>query len=227
MALTLDEAATMLGVSSSTVQRWSRQGLLGARMPTGEFTFDAHELRRWARNNGLTLKPLGGLKAAVPIKKVDPKLPFVAALERGAIFRGLPGQDPVAVLSALVGEVPLTENRDRVDLKSQLLRREAMSTTGLGHGVALPHPRTPSARFAQEPRVFLALLDQAIDWNAIDGEPVHSVFLLLSPDPTRHLTILSRVAFLLRDADFCSMLARKVEDDVLLTKMAATEATCR
>ena len=61
---------------------------------------------------------------------------------------------------------------------SELLKREGLGSTGMGNGVAIPH-----ARFAAIARPFgmIARLKQPIDFDAIDGQPVDIVFLLLLP----------------------------------------------
>ena len=64
------------------------------------------------------------------------------------------------------------------DIVSALLKREALGSTGMGNGVALPH-----ARFAtlDKPFGMIARLKQPIQFDAIDGQPVDIVFVLLSP----------------------------------------------
>ncbi len=79
-----------------------------------------------------------------------------------------------------------------------LTQREALGSTGLGGGVAIPH-----ARFAELKRPFgmLIRLRKAIDFDAIDGQPVDVVFMLLLPgEQTGHgLNALANVARALRD----------------------------
>ncbi len=64
------------------------------------------------------------------------------------------------------------------EIVSELLKREALGSTGMGDGVAIPH-----ARFAllEKPVGVLAKLRQPIDFDAVDGKPVDLVFLLLLP----------------------------------------------
>jgi PTS system nitrogen regulatory IIA component len=60
----------------------------------------------------------------------------------------------------------------------QLLKREDLGSTGIGHGVAIPHARLPEL---QRPHGLLAKLRQPMEFDAIDGQPVDIVFLLLLP----------------------------------------------
>ncbi len=217
MALDLQQAAEMLGVSPATVRRWARQGRLGMLRPSGEFRFEPGELQRWARNQGLHLRQarVGAPAEATTAVGDDGHGPLGAALGRGAVLHQVPGVSPDEVLSNLVELAPLEEAVDRLGLLSQLQAREHMASTALGHGVALPHPRVPSTAFVHEPMLVVGMLENPVAWRALDGEPVHAVLLLLNPSPQEHLAILSRVAYLLRQDSFQKAMQKAAEADVL------------
>src|SRR5499426_4273065 len=84
-----------------------------------------------------------------------------------------------------------------------LQQREKLGSTGIGNGIAIPHGKLPKLE-----RLFglFARLDRSIDFEALDGQPVDLVFLLLAPEPAGadHLKALARVARLLRDPDIAS-----------------------
>jgi PTS system nitrogen regulatory IIA component len=201
MPLDLHQAALKLGVSPATVQRWARQGRLGLQRPSGEFLFEERELQSWARNQGLRIR--NELKKSQNQIALQDK-PLSAALAKGAILHQVPGHTPGEVLASLVELSPVTEDRNRTELLQQLIDREAMASTGLSAGVALPHPRTPSDSFTDTPLVVIAMLEQSVDWLALDGEFVHTAILLLSPTPNQHLQILSRMALVLRNDEVIS-----------------------
>jgi PTS system nitrogen regulatory IIA component len=83
-------------------------------------------------------------------------------------------------------------------ISTELFKREDLGSTGTGGGVAIPHARMPEIN---APFGLLLRLDRAISFDAIDGQPVDIVFLLLLPAaPTGHeLTALASVARKLRD----------------------------
>jgi len=221
MPLDLQQAAKMLGVSPATVRRWARQGRLGVMRPSGEFHFEEAELGRWARNQGLSV---GVSKSAATALPVDPETqPLVAAVSRGHILHRVPGVSAGEVLSNLVELAPLDESCNRLALLEQLQARETLASTALGHGVSLPHPRTPSKTFVQKPMVVLAMLDGVADWKALDKEPVHTAILLLSPSPKEHLVVLSRIAYLLRVSDFVDALRSHASAEDLMGLMAKLE----
>jgi nitrogen PTS system EIIA component len=107
-----------------------------------------------------------------------------------------------------------------------LLERERLGTTGIGHGTAIPHGRMPD--LPQLYAVF-ARLEKPIDFEAIDGEPVDLIFLLLTPASSGadHLKALARISRLLRDKAVCEKLRGTDSADALyalLTDRAASHA---
>lgn len=88
-----------------------------------------------------------------------------------------------------------------------LVERERLGTTGLGHGIAIPH-----ARLANIKRlcVVFARLTKPVNFEAIDAQPVDLMFLVLSPESAGadHLKALARLSRLLHDASLC----RKLRD---------------
>ncbi len=100
----------------------------------------------------------------------------------------------------------LTEllTRGREDVKPKkvfqiLVDRERLGSTGIGHGVALPHGRVEGLERALGAFV---VLDEALDYDALDGEPVRLAFGLLVPAEAteEHLRILARLARLFNDS---------------------------
>ena len=87
------------------------------------------------------------------------------------------------------------------------MQREKLGSTAVGNGIAIPHGKLPKLD-----KLFglFARLDRPIDFEALDGQPVDLIFLLLAPEGAGadHLKALARVARLLRDPD----IARKLRD---------------
>jgi fructose-specific phosphotransferase system IIA component len=94
-------------------------------------------------------------------------------------------------------ETKIVRNRNIVS--EMLRRREALGSTGIGHGIAIPHGRSTAI-----PDVIIAFgrSDKGIDWEAIDGKPVHLIFLVLAPPQeqnNRYLPILGGLVEMLND----------------------------
>ncbi|MCH7930022.1 MAG: PTS IIA-like nitrogen regulatory protein PtsN [Proteobacteria bacterium] len=86
-----------------------------------------------------------------------------------------------------------------------LLERERLGTTGVGLGIAIPH-----GKMADLDRLYgvFARLNNPVDFDAVDDQPVDLIFLLLAPESAGadHLKALARVSRLLRDQSVCEKL---------------------
>ena len=107
-----------------------------------------------------------------------------------------------------------------------LLERERLGTTGVGNGIAIPHGKLPDIK---ELFGLFARLDDPVDFDAIDEQPVDLVFLLLAPEGAGadHLKALARVSRLLRDKSVCEKLRGADQTDAiyaLLTDTAKSHA---
>ena len=105
-----------------------------------------------------------------------------------------------------------------------LLQREKLGSTGVGSGIAIPHGKMPKLN-----KLFglFARLERPIDFEALDGQPVDLVFLLLAPEGAGadHLKALARVARLLRDADVALKLRQSRDADALYAVLALPSAS--
>ena len=90
----------------------------------------------------------------------------------------------------------------RSDLLGDVLERERIASTGLGHGVALPHPRKPRPDLFRDPVLSVLFPVRPLDWAAVDRVAVFAVLLLVSPSPNVHLQMLPRIAYVLRSPEF-------------------------
>ena len=135
-------------------------------------------------------------------------------MERGGIFYDVGGDQREAVLRSAVELIPNINPSD-VDLVYEtLLEREILASTGIGHGIALPHPRS-SLRLLDMPQITTCYLSQSVDFEAVDGQPVSVLMVLLSRSTKQHVTMLSKLSFHLRDAGFRNfLLTRPTKTDI-------------
>jgi PTS system nitrogen regulatory IIA component len=137
----------------------------------------------------------------------------------GGIHYRVAGTDKASVLSAVVDLMRLPDEVDRKFLLQVLLVRESLGSTGVGDGIAIPHVRNPIVMYIPKPTVTLCFLEHQIDFDAIDGKPVNTLFTIVSPTVRSHLHLLSRLAFKLRDDEFRSILARQGSRDEILAAL--------
>jgi len=87
------------------------------------------------------------------------------------------------------------------EIVSILLEREKLGSTGIGDGIAIPHGKAASLR---ELLVAFGRSREGVDFNAMDGRPVHLFFLLMAPENSAglHLKALAKISRMLKDGAF-------------------------
>jgi PTS system nitrogen regulatory IIA component len=217
MQLSVREVAQMLKVSENTVYRWvSRRGLPSQRL-NQQYRFNRSEVIDWATTQRIELD-----RSAIPVAGGG-GAGVAASLERGGIFYGVPGRDKPEVLGAVVSRMPLPSNVSPEMLLRVLLAREALASTGIGEGMAVPHARNPIVLHVERPMVTLCFLERPIDFDSIDGLPVDTLFVLVTPSVRGHLDLLSRLAYALRDPGFRAALERRASREEILAEARRVE----
>ena len=105
-----------------------------------------------------------------------------------------------------------------------LLERERLGTTGVGDGIAIPHGKLPELHRLHG---LFARLDTAVDFDAVDDQPVDLIFLLLAPEGAGadHLKALARIARLLRDVDVAKKLRASRDAQAIYSVLALPPAS--
>ena len=103
-----------------------------------------------------------------------------------------------------------------------VMDREALGSTGIGRGIAVPHAKHASAK---EIVGCLGRSKRGVQFAAIDGEPVYLVFLLISPadQPGPHLKALEHISVVLRDENFSRFLRRAKDKEELVSLLAEAD----
>ena len=115
-----------------------------------------------------------------------------------AVFPALKAKTKKQALQELAQRAAKLTGVDAREILDTLLQRERLGSTGVGRGIAIPHGRVPALHKIV---TMFARLDEAIDFEALDDEPVDLVFLLLAPEHAGadHLKALARISRLLRE----------------------------
>jgi mannitol/fructose-specific phosphotransferase system IIA component (Ntr-type) len=150
---------------------------------------------------------------------------------RNAIIADLVPTDRDAAIAAIVDalvEAGALSPKLRDDFVKAVVRRENRGSTGFGHGVAVPHIKHPAiTRMA----VTIAISRAGVDFNALDRQPVHAIFLLLSPEdqPEEHLDAMEAIFGNLSQETFRRFLkqARTIDEIIALLEEADAKATVR
>jgi len=127
-------------------------------------------------------------------------------LSPDAISLSLRGDSKDAILSEMVGLLG-TDERSAGTLVRILQRRENLGSTGIGRGIAIPHGRS---LVVSRLRLAFARKPEGIDFQAIDGRPVYSLFLIMAPPleiSNQYLPVLGKIAQFAKEPDVPDRLA--------------------
>ena len=221
MELTVKDVANLLTVTEKTIYRWLKNGSLPAYRVSNHYRFNRAELLEWATSRQINVSAdlfREPNNAQVPLHGLW------EALSLGGIHYRVEGHNKESALRSVVGLMRLPQEVDRDFLLQVLLAREALASTAIGDGIAIPHVRNPIVLHVTEPLVCLCFLEKPIDFNSLDGRLVHCLFTLVSPTVKTHLYLLSRLAYALRDKGFRDVIEKQGSREKILSEIARVES---
>jgi PTS system nitrogen regulatory IIA component len=220
MKLTVAQVACALDLPEGKIERWIRQGRIPLARRENICTFDRQILQRWASQHNLHFQP-GGKEEQECQTPAETSL--IEALQKGGVYYEVNGTCPEEVFASAVGQMALISKTEKTRLVEKLVERETLASTGIGKGVAVPHPRDPESLGLQTPLVAACFLSSPIDFEALDGRPVDILFILLSPSVRTHLQLLSKLSYCLRQEAFIAFLKERPAPEALLARLAQME----
>jgi PTS system nitrogen regulatory IIA component len=221
MTLSVFDLSTYLGVNPDTIKRWVRQGKLPVLPKGTDLRFEKKALEKWADLHNIRLN-LSDKKSGEKQNQIGVTLS--QALQNGGIYSDIQGNDVVTVLASCVKKIPQVPDDFKPDLLDRLVERENAFSTGVGNGMAIPHPRQQLS-YLPHPMITVNFLASPVDYNALDGQPVFLLFCILCPSLQYHLHLLSALSFCLRDKDFIRFLKSRPQMDQLVEKTVMLQET--
>ena len=122
-------------------------------------------------------------------------------LSGDSIIVDLKGNTKEEILEELEGAVDESKITDRQKVLEAVLQREEIMSTGIGHGIAIPHGKS---EFVKELGGVLGIKRDGVDFDSLDGKPTFIFFLLVSPMDVSgpHIKALARISRLLKGEEF-------------------------
>ena len=161
---------------------------------------------------------------AEPVPSGTNPMPLTDLIGPDAILPALKVNSKKQVLQELAAKAAALSNQSEQAIVEILQQREKLGSTGVGNGIAIPH-----GKLAKLEKLFglFARLPRPVDFEALDGQPVDLVFLLLAPETAGadHLKALARVARLLRDPDVARKLRESRDAEALYAVLAVPSAS--
>ena len=221
--LLVSDVVQLLHVPEATIYRWIRQGDIPCIVRRGKYYFKQSTLFSWAESKHIHIHE-HLLDRQKNKKEVKPcKFQLIEALKTGNVFNDVPSASIEILFQEVSSRMDLPQTV-KVSLTEQLLQREKISSTGIGNGFAIPHPKTPLGQQINQPIVGTFFLQSPLDFKAPDGLPVTAVFVLLSTDSYHHLQLLSQLVRLLGNSIVNDMLNRSPSLEILVAQFEKTLA---
>jgi PTS system nitrogen regulatory IIA component len=151
-------------------------------------------------------------------------MPLHDLLAARGVLPALKAKNKKQALQELSAKAAEMSGRSEREIFETLLQRERLGSTAIGHGVAIPHGKLPKL----ERLVGLfARMERPIEFDALDGEPVDLIFLLLAPEGAGadHLKALARIARILRDEKQAERLRSARDADALFDLLTTASAS--
>lgn len=211
MDLRIKDLVELLAVPEKSIRQWVKENQIPHHVISHQVRFNRTEINEWILDAKpeLASKLLGLSIAGRPTRLTD-------LLRLGGIHYDLPGRTVEDVFKNALESFRTPEGLSKADLLATLIDREDLMTTAVGRGIAIPHPRNPIITKVEDARVAIFLLKKPADFGALDGRPVHVLFLVLAENPRRHLEVLSKISYLCQIPEFLDRLeTRRPEEEIL------------
>ncbi len=225
MKLELTEIAQCLNLPINTIERWVRQGRMPVRRTGSLCIFKKVVLEKWAIKHNITFslpsRDNTNSKQAETEQEEDNNT-LTAAIKRGG-FHHISGDCVEDILKTASEKVPNLSKKEQSILFDKLIEREQLTSTGIGKGIAIPHPRTPMSDEKKPPVIATFFLNNGIDFKAIDDKPVTIMFVIICPSVQSHLHLLSMISFCVRKDSFVEFINMRPQPEEFYTKISEIE----
>lgn len=230
MDLKIKDVAELLNVSETTIRRWLTDGKIPAYRLNHQYRFSRIEIENWMMK--CKLKSLDSDFLPFSEKQESnssmgmQQFSLYRAVHHGGVYSDIPGTTKEEIICATMNRVAEKMSLDGQVLSELLLDRERMMPTALNNGIAVPHAR----EFVEQlPFDFVTVVfpKNPIEYGALDGAPVHTLFFLFATDDKIHLHLLAKLAHLSSSEKALSFLQNKPDKTNLLEYIRIWEEQLR
>jgi PTS system nitrogen regulatory IIA component len=231
MILTLKELAEYLRVTERTILRMLKDGKITGSKIGGQWRFNGSQIDKVffppAKKEPISddaksiIVPPGGDETL----SSQPRMPIGISISRMLNEKRMVMHMEAMTAAEAIAEIldPRFMNDlvlDINDLKEKCLAREAVLSTAVGEGFAVPHPRDPVPTLRCPGCIIYGHSDRGVEFGAPDGKPVKDFFLICSQNIELHMHLMSCLARLLRDDVFTAALPKaKTPADIIRLAM--------
>ncbi len=219
MNLKIKDICELLQISEKTVYRWIKENKIPTYKINNQYRFNKSEINDWILKNKITVSD-----KILDLRVTKTPVSLNEMVNRGGIFYEIEGKDVSEIITNSINMMNIPSDTTREAVLSSIFAREDLMPTAVGNGLAFPHSRNPILAEIENECISIMFLKNEIDYKAIDGICVHTLFIILSANPKRHLEILAKLSFLCQQPDFISLLKKRSSKDKLFDYIKNKEA---
>jgi PTS system nitrogen regulatory IIA component len=230
MDLKIKDVAELLNVSETTIRRWLSDGKIPAYRINHQYRFSRIEIENWMMRCKIKspeegFSPFNERQIYPPLEEEDSQelssrggmhhFCLYRAIHQGDIFSDIPGQTKEELIRWTTKTVSQKLGVDAEILAELLLDREKLMPTALNNGIAVPHTRDFLCKGPLD-MVFVVYPNSPLDYGALDGKLVHTLFFLFAGNDKGHLQLLAKLAHLGCNSKALEFLSTKPDKRSLL-----------
>lgn len=215
MDLELQEVAGLLNVPENVLLKWVSDGKVPSYNINGSYRFNRQEIETWVMTEKVSKDT--GIEELESLKPSNGPLRYnlFRAINNGDVFTDIEADNKQSLIRQTMQRLAPTLRLDADVLFELFMDRENLVSTAVGNGFAIPHARD-FLMTGHRDAVGVVFLNKPIQYGALDGKPVHTLFFLLASDDKRHLALLSKIAHLASAPALLDQLAKKPQKAELL-----------
>ncbi len=234
MDLKLKDVADLLNVSEMTVRRWLADGKIPAYRINHQYRFSRVEIENWVLNHKLPLNPDEKNQSELKfIEEEEIELPptkggvkqfnLFRAIHKGGVINKARGNTKEELIRAATKTIAESLELDSEVISDLLLDRENLQPTALNNGIGIPHPRDFLLNTTHDV-VTVVFPENPVEYGALDGKPVNTLFFLFACQDKSHLHLLAKIAHFCSDKKTITFLNTHPSKKVLLDYVKTWES---
>jgi nitrogen PTS system EIIA component len=224
MDLKIRDVADLLQVSEGTIRRWLRDGKIPAYRLNKQYRFNRTEIEAWMMQHKLGDSASSDEANSTSHRTGSQHYSLFRAIHKGGVMDQVEGDEKETVIRNATHEMAKLFQLDAGVLTDLLLDRERLMPTALGHGVAVPHTRDFLLNTHFDV-VTVVYPKEPLEFGALDGKPVHTLFFLFACEDKRHLHLLAKLAHLCSRPENLELLKSRPDQNRLLAAVKQWEGS--
>ncbi|MBA3958752.1 MAG: PTS sugar transporter subunit IIA [Parachlamydiaceae bacterium] len=228
MDLKIKDVADLLSVSETTIRRWLGEGKIPAYRINQQYRFSRTEIEDWVINTkqGKATEATFNEDSEERSAPGNKQFSLFRAIHKGNVLKNVPGKTKEEVISATMKLIAGELNVDADVITELLVDRERLQPTALNNGIGIPHTRD-FLLSSHHNVVVVVYPEKTLEYGALDGKPVHTLFFLFACDDKKHLHILAKIAHFSSQPECLKFLQSKPNKEALLTYIKEWEGNLK